>query len=119
MLKRLLRPIARPALRWMDARFAPLRADLAAIADHLPALLNTISSQNAAARESRRTEIRLAGEIGDLREHVEAVRRELLSEIARIRWTSGPKDGMETRVLAPEKLVLAAGGLSLNLGCGN
>ncbi len=77
LAKRMLRPFARPVLARIDARtdarIQPLRDDVEALTRHLPILLDTISSQNAAAREARRDLIRLESEIGGLRERLESL----------------------------------------------
>ena len=52
-------------------------APIAALTQHVPALLNAISAQNAAARELRRAELRLDSALGELRDAVAALRGEV------------------------------------------
>jgi hypothetical protein len=77
--RRVLLPLARPLLNRVDARmdhriYLHERGSAkTALNQHLPSLLNAISTQNAAARELRRAELRLAQSLEDLRAAVEAL----------------------------------------------
>jgi hypothetical protein len=54
-----------------DAALAELSDGAVALNRHLPALLNAISSQNAATREARRTELELREQMAGLRQRLE------------------------------------------------
>jgi hypothetical protein len=54
-----------------EAALAELSEGAVALNRHLPGLLNAISSQNAAAREARRTEMQLREEMAGLRQRLE------------------------------------------------
>lgn len=120
-----------------------LDEQVAAINRYLPEVLNSISSQNAALREARRTE-------NDLRDHLTAqrdalahaqkridelgealqeqqsrtefVRREILFET---RYGAGTRQGhpfvaeSQPKILATEKLAQSGNIIRLNLGCGH
>ena len=143
MLKRiakaLLRPFARPLFRRIDrridtartpleARLDALERDVAAIKDYVPILLNTISSQNAAARDSARSRThldqritdlasQLSERIGEVEARGEFIRRETLYEMRYARRQGIGEFEEEPRVLSPEKL--AARPVRINLGCGH
>jgi hypothetical protein len=129
------------------AALAELSEGTSAINRHLPALLNTISAQNAAVREARRTELQLREEMAGLRQgledetvhlnkrvdetaallaermarveqRAEFIRREVLFESRYGGRTKGMTPSAPPEVVAPKKLAAAAD-LRLNLGCGH
>ncbi len=131
LAKGVLRPFVRPVLVRLDARtdarIEPLRHDIDALSRHLPILLDTISSQNAAAREARRDQVRmdadvqrLAAEIGGVRERGEFIRNELMYEMRY--GASSPRGAaertVEPRIVAPDRIP-EAGEIRVNVGCGH
>ena len=140
LARRVLRPLARPIKRlagpairrlhfrvvyWTheatDARFenlefqvAATRADVDGLARYVPAVLNTIASQNAMNRANVRTEEELARLVRSVLERFESVRNELVSG----RAAHGLDALFEPKVLHPERIEAAGGDLRLNLACG-
>lgn len=127
LAKPVLRPFARPVMARVDRRIDPVREDVDALTRHLPILLDTIASQNAAARESRRELLRLEsersrleGEIWSLRERVEFTRKELMFEMRYGARGPGGRDTpevVEPRIVAPDGI--PKDDVRLNLGCGH
>jgi predicted SAM-dependent methyltransferase len=144
MLKRFVKALLRPFTRRLFARVdtrvgtavTPLQGrldalerDVAALKDYVPVLLNTISSQNAAARDFARSRTHLderittvatqLGErIGQVEERGEFIRREMLFEMR-----YGGRQGVgefqqEPQVVSPEK-VDGSAPIRVNLGCGH
>jgi hypothetical protein len=70
LVKRLLRPFARPILRRIDARVSAGLTEAEALKAYIPVLLNAVSAQNAAAREAKREEGRLQQRIARLEERL-------------------------------------------------
>ena len=72
----MVRPLALPLLTRLNARLDhrlrlhEQNSSLTAFQQHLPALLNAISTQNAAAREMRRAELHIAGTVDQLEQTV-------------------------------------------------
>jgi hypothetical protein len=58
---------------------------------HLPAVLNTISSQAAVLRAARRSEIRLDGEIGAIRDRLTELSAELAALSAQLDGLAAPR----------------------------
>ena len=137
ILKALLRPFVRPVLRRVEgrvdsrlgslqARMDTLERDVTAFRSYVPALLNAISAQNAAARESARGQEHLharinelaeslSGRIGQVEQRAEFIRREVMFEL---RYGGGEKkNGVEPRVVNAGKLKDRP--VRLNLGCGH
>jgi hypothetical protein len=121
-----------------------LREQMSSINEYLPMLLNTISSQNAAAREARRTELELreamrgftdgtvhvhkrldelgsmlAERIADVERRGEFIRNEVLFEARYGGREKGMASVSESKVMAPDKLAKAGSEIRLNLGCGH
>jgi len=137
MLKRLakaiLRPFVRPFLQRIHARVDPLRdnveridRDVAGLKSYVPLILNAISAQNAAHRESARGQEHLHARINELAQVVSAridqveqraefIRREAMFEL-RYGGRGTAARSVEPRVVNPEKL---HGEVRLNLGCGH
>ena len=144
MLKRIVKAVLRPFTRrlyWrvdtrvrtatspIEVRLDAIERDVAAIKDYLPILLNTISSQNAAARDFARSRdhlhqritdvaTQLSDRIAQVEQRGEFIRREMLFESR-----YGRREGIgdfetETQVVAPEKLN-GNGPIRINLGCGH
>lgn len=130
-----------------EAALAELSEGAVALNRHLPGLLNAISSQNAAAREARRTELQLREEMAGLRQRfeddadhlnkrvdetanhlgdrlalleqrLEFVRREILFESRYGGESRGMAAQPPPQIVAPEKLS-AGDDIRLNLGCGH
>ncbi len=131
LVKGALRPFVRPVLVRVDARIdartQQLRSDVEVLSRHLPILLDTISSQNAATREARREQVRvdgevrrLAAEIGSVRERGEFMRNELMYEMRyAARLTGGVSESnLEPRIVAPDRIP-EPGEIRVNLGCGH
>lgn len=138
ILKALLRPFVRPLMHRVQGRIerrvAPLEPrvdalerDVAAFRSYVPALLNAISAQNAASRESARGQAHLharvddlatslATRIGEVEQRGEFIRREVMFEL-RYGGRGSTGRNVETQVVHPEKLT--AHPLRLNLGCGH
>lgn len=135
LVKGVLRPLVRPVLVRLDARTdvrvdartQPLRSDVEALSRHLPILLDTISSQNAAAREARREQTRIEGDVrrlesetANVRERGEFIRNELMYEM---RYGASSPGGVSERSLEPRIVALdripEPGEIRVNLGCGH
>jgi SAM-dependent methyltransferase len=140
IVKRLLRPFTQRlfwrvdrhidvAARPLAERCSALERDMAAMKDYVPILLNTISSQNAAARDFARTRTHLDQRISDLasqlseriaqvEERGEFIRRETLFEMRYGRGRGIGEFDVEPQILNQEKL---AGDepVRINLGCGH
>jgi hypothetical protein len=107
--KRVLLPLARPALNRLDARmdhriYLHERGSAkTALNQHLPALLNAISTQNAAARELRRTELRLTETLDELRGAVEALEVRLAGINAELAEVWAALDARSDAALAPTR----------------
>jgi len=82
IVKRLFRPFARPFLRRIDARIKTSMEDAEALKAYIPVLLNAISTQNAAARESRRVEDRLEQRIAQLETRLGGLTQDAATEVA-------------------------------------
>ena len=134
--------------RTHEEAIGKLEEQVTSINRYLPGVLNSISSQNAAAREARRTEndLRdhltvqrdelahahkridelsetLAEQIDHIQERTEFVRREILFET---RYGSGSQHqergfvaDAEPKIVAPEKVSESGSDIRLNLGCGH
>ena len=129
-----------------DERAARHAEELAAMARHLPSVLNAIASQNAVARAARRDTDRLDGQLDELRERVarldvaETQNREHTDIVAagvgetlarleargeairqelfyELRYGTDSASP-EAKILAPERVAAAGADLRLNLGCG-
>jgi predicted SAM-dependent methyltransferase len=144
MLKRFTKALLRPFTRrlfWrvdthisaaavpLEARLSSLERDVAALKDYVPVLLNTISSQNAAARDYARTRthleeriIELGNQLGErlaqVEERGEFIRRETMFEMRYGRREGIGSFDTEPRLMAPEKLA-KEGALRINLGSGH
>jgi len=131
LAKRALRPFARPLLARLDRRALPFRQDVDALTRHMPVLLDTIASQNASSRESRRDQLKLENDLNDIRLHlegdirslrdrVEFIRQELMYEMryGAKRPGSGAAPDIEPRIVAPDRIP-PDGNVRLNLGCGH
>ena len=114
-LNTLIRPLVGPFVRRLDRRVDLLvtrNQDVVAWRRYLPVILDTISSQNAAAREMRRTQ--------DAQGHrIEFVRREVMLESRYPRNGAGTTFAREPRVADATKLVQSGGDVRLNLGAGH
>lgn len=121
LIKRIIRPFLRPLVRYIDARvearLAPTLSDVEAIKAYLPTLLNAIATQNAVARQARRSEERLDGRIGQVEERLEFVRTEVLFEMRHGARSASARYDQEPRILNPGKLEAAP--VRLNLGAGH
>ena len=79
LVKQVALPLVTPFLAWLDRRVNHLMvlhdqsSDQAAISQHLPALLNAISTQNAAAREMRRGQVRVDADLERLQASIDAL----------------------------------------------
>lgn len=140
IVKALLRPFTRRLFSRVDThinvavtavqqRVDALERDVAAFKDYVPVLLNTISSQNAAARDFARSRThlderitivasQLSERIAQVEERGEFIRRETLLEMR-----YGGRQGIgespeEPQVVTPEKLADGAP-VRINLGCGH
>jgi predicted SAM-dependent methyltransferase len=133
--KRALKPVVAPVLNRLSERVAHqlrVQGGEPLLSQHLPALLNSISIQNAAARETRRAEIQLGEElanvwtsftslaerIGDVEKRGEFIRREVLVSLRQQGSSNGIVDIVEPRIVRPEK-VASMSPLRVNLGCGH
>ena len=94
-IKFLLRPVARSILfrvEWIvNARAEPLETDVAALKQHIPSLLNTVSSLNSVMRDAKRAENRaearldeLAAKVADLEGQYHSLPQQVVEQIGRI-----------------------------------
>jgi hypothetical protein len=100
--------------------------DVEAMKGYVPALLNTISTQAAAARQTQRTiddlqrrleEVSLR--LGRAGERVEFVRKEVMYELRYGAHQRGPSDDGEPRIVNQAKVAASGDDIRLNLGCGH
>jgi predicted SAM-dependent methyltransferase len=125
IVKRTVRPFVRPVIRYIDARsdarsearFGSTVADVEAIKEYVPTLLNAIASQNASARQARRSEEQMGRRITQVEERVEFVRTEMMFELRHGAQSQGGEYAPEPQVANPEKL--RASQTRLNLGSGH
>jgi len=120
-------------LNSLDAQVGAIRSEVDGIQRYVPVLLNAIASQNAIAREAKRSEAdrtsrlaqsetqmanRLAEITKAVMERLEFVRKEVLFEV-HYGGHQTRELATEARVLNPEKLEEAGRSIRLNLGCGH
>jgi hypothetical protein len=107
--RRLLLSLARPVLNRVDARmdhriYLHERGSAkTALNQHLPSLLDAISTQNAAARELRRAELRLSQSLENLRAAVEALEGRLTAANAEMAELWVALEARSDTALAPTR----------------
>ncbi len=123
-------------LATLEAQVAGFQADLAAFSRYLPTVMNTIASQNAAARDQERrlrqadslnnTVVRLDGTVQTLAEGLaylekrnEFIREEVLFEQRYGSSPIEPRERIEPEILNEEKLQAMGQEIRLNVGAGH
>lgn len=123
-------------LATLEAQVAGFQADLAAFSRYLPTVMNTIASQNAAARDQERrlrqadslndAIVRLDGTVQTLAEGLaylekrnEFIREEVLFEQRYGSSPIEPRERIEPEVLNQEKLQAMGQEIRLNVGAGH
>jgi hypothetical protein len=134
-VKRLVRPIALPVyqrlapyrISAMTERRARLEADVEALNRYLPTIVNTIASQNAASRETRRQILAAQARLDNydqgfryIQQRVEFIRREILLEQRYRESDSRPHpEAVDPQIMNEDKLTKMQGALRINLGAGH
>ena len=145
LAKRLLRPLTGPlfwrvqnridsAVHRVEVRLDPLELvtvrDVEAIKSYVPALLNAISTQAAAARQLQRrmdelqrhvdaVTAEVAARATRTEQRIEFVRKEMLYEMRYAGPQRSDDREVEPRVVDEEKLASFGDDIRLNLGCGH
>lgn len=117
-----IRDMCEGRLNGLDAQVGAIGGEVEGIQRYVPVLLNAIASQNAIAREAKRSEADRANRLAELTkavmERFEFVRKEVFFEM-RYGGHQAGEVATEAKVLNPDKLEQAGGDVRLNLGCGH
>jgi SAM-dependent methyltransferase len=107
------------ALETMRATVESLQGDVTTLTRSAPTLLNTVSSQHAVARETRRAQKALEERILAVEQRGEFIRKEMMFELRHGGHDAGVQRSIEPQIVNPEKLKATGSDIRLNLGCGH